>query len=76
MTTELKPVGAAWTMSWIGNLVGCFVLALVFVWGGGGAMLHSKSQFIMTAAAAKIKETMAMTGRARQPTTIPSPFGS
>jgi nitrite transporter NirC len=47
-------VGSAWAMSWIGNLVGCLVLALVFVWGGGGAMLHSKSQFIMTVASAKM----------------------
>lgn len=47
-------VGAAWTMSWIGNLVGCIALALVFIWGGGGAMLHAKSQFLMTVATAKM----------------------
>jgi len=47
-------VARTWTMSWIGNLVGCAALALLFVWGGGGAMLHSKSQFLMAAASAKM----------------------
>lgn len=46
-------VASAWAMSWIGNLVGCAALALLFVAGGGGAMLHSKSNFIMTVATAK-----------------------
>ena len=49
----LGDLGTAWTMSWIGNLAGCAALALLFVWGGGGAVLHSKSQWLMTAAAAK-----------------------
>jgi nitrite transporter NirC len=47
-------LGRAWAMSWGGNLVGCIVLAIVFVAGGGGAMLHSKSNLIMTVAAAKM----------------------
>jgi len=51
---SLGDLGACWTVSWIGNLVGCVVLALVFVAGGGGAMLHSKSQFLMTVATAKM----------------------
>src|SRR5665213_3181924 len=42
----LGDLAACWSMSWIGNLAGCIVLAAVFVWGGGGAMLHSKSQFL------------------------------
>jgi nitrite transporter NirC len=46
-------LAACWTVSWIGNLAGCIALALVFVWGGGGAMLHSKSQWLMTVATAK-----------------------
>ncbi|HVA12897.1 MAG TPA: formate/nitrite transporter family protein, partial [Stellaceae bacterium] len=50
----LGDLAAGWTMSWVGNLVGCAVLALVFVWGGGVAMLHSKSQFLMVAASAKM----------------------
>jgi nitrite transporter NirC len=51
---SLSDLSSAWAMSWIGNLVGCAALAIVFVWGGGGAMLHSKSQFLMTAASAKM----------------------
>jgi nitrite transporter len=49
----LSDLAAGWTMSWLGNLAGCAALALVFVWGGGGAMLHSKSQWLMTVATAK-----------------------
>jgi nitrite transporter NirC len=51
---SLGDLGSAWAMSWLGNLAGCAVLALIFVAGGGGAMLHSKSLFVMTAAAAKM----------------------
>ena len=51
---RLKDVGAAWSMSWLGNLAGCAVLAVIFIAGGGGAMLHSKSQFIYAVAAAKM----------------------
>ncbi|HXQ49915.1 MAG TPA: nitrite transporter NirC [Stellaceae bacterium] len=50
----LGELGACWTMSWLGNLAGCAVLALLFVAGGGGAMLHSKSNFIMAVATAKM----------------------
>src|SRR4051812_21786502 len=45
---------SSWTMTWVGNLVGCAVLAAIFVAGGGGAALGSKSQFLFTAAAAKM----------------------
>lgn len=47
-------LASAWATSWIGNLVGCAALALIFVWGGGGAMLHSKSMFVMAVAGAKM----------------------
>jgi len=47
-------LASAWAMSWIGNLAGCAALAVLFVWGGGGAMLHSKSMFLMTVASAKM----------------------
>jgi len=45
---------ACWAGSWVGNLIGCAVLAIIFVAGGGGAMLHSKSQLLYTVAAAKM----------------------
>ena len=49
-----RDLAASWAMSWVGNLVGCAALAVLFVWGGGGAMLHSKSMFLMTVASAKM----------------------
>ena len=45
---------SAWAMTWLGNLAGAALLAVIFVVGGGGAMLHSKSQFLMTVATAKM----------------------
>ncbi len=47
-------LGASWSVSWLGNLVGAALLALIFVTGGGGAVLHSKSGFLMMVAAAKM----------------------
>ncbi|MGE5270986.1 MAG: formate/nitrite transporter family protein, partial [Thiohalocapsa sp.] len=47
-------LAASWTLTWLGNLAGCAVLALIFYWGGGGAVLHSKSQWLMTVATAKM----------------------
>ena len=50
----LSDLAAAWAMSWFGNLLGCAVLAIIFVAGGGAAVLHSKSQFIFAVATAKM----------------------
>jgi nitrite transporter len=50
----LRDLGAVWVTSWVGNLVGAALLAVLFVGGGGGALLHSKSGFLMTVAAAKM----------------------
>jgi nitrite transporter len=50
----LGELGACWATSWLGNLAGCLVLAVLFVAGGGGAMLHSKSNFIMSVATTKM----------------------
>jgi nitrite transporter NirC len=47
-------VASCWSISWLGNLVGAALLAVLFVLGGGGTMLHSKSGFLMTVAAAKM----------------------
>jgi nitrite transporter len=43
-----------WAMSWLGNLVGAALLAVLFVYGGGGLVLHSKSGLLMNVAAAKM----------------------
>ncbi len=50
----LGDLAAVWATSWLGNLVGAALLAALFVAGGGGAVLHSKSGFLMTVAAAKM----------------------
>jgi nitrite transporter NirC len=47
-------LAGTWLISWLGNLVGAALLAVLFVWGGGGAALHSKSGFLMTVATAKM----------------------
>jgi nitrite transporter len=47
-------LASAWTISWLGNLVGAGALAALFVLGGGGAVLHSKSGLLLTVAAAKM----------------------
>jgi nitrite transporter NirC len=50
----LSDVGASWSMTWLGNLAGCAVLAALFVAGGGGAALGAPSHLLMTVAAAKM----------------------
>jgi len=47
-------LASAWVISWLGNLVGAGLLALLFVAGGGGAVLHSKSGLLLSVAAAKM----------------------
>lgn len=51
---SLKELGACWAVAWLGNLAGCAVLAGLFIAGGGGSVLHAKSDFIMKVAAAKM----------------------
>jgi nitrite transporter NirC len=52
--TSLKDLGASWSMTWLGNLAGCAVLAALFVAGGGGVALGAKSQLLINVAAAKM----------------------
>jgi formate/nitrite transporter len=47
-------VAACWSVSWAGNLVGCVLLAVIFVAGGGGLALAGKSPLIVNVAAAKM----------------------
>ncbi|HUH84139.1 MAG TPA: nitrite transporter NirC [Stellaceae bacterium] len=47
-------LASALVVSWLGNLAGAALLAAIFVAGGGGSVLHSKSGFLMTVAAAKM----------------------
>src|SRR5438477_1800616 len=55
--TSLSELGACWGMSWTGNLLGCTILAMLFVAGGGGPALlglGGKAPLIVTVAAAKM----------------------
>jgi nitrite transporter NirC len=52
--TSLRDLGASWSLTWLGNLAGCAVLAALFVTGGGGAALGAKSQLLVSVAAAKM----------------------
>ena len=55
--TNLRELGACWGASWAGNLLGCAILAALFVAGGGGlalAGIGGKAPLIVTVAAAKM----------------------
>ncbi len=52
--TSWGDLASLWAVSWLGNLVGAALLAIIFVLGGGGAVLNSKSHLIMNVAAAKM----------------------
>ena len=54
---QVSDLLACWTGSWIGNLLGSALLAVIFIAGGGGLLLHSKSQFIFTVATAKMNSS-------------------
>lgn len=47
-------IGQVWALSWLGNLIGCVALALVFVIGGGGSLLHEGAPMLQKIAAAKM----------------------
>jgi nitrite transporter NirC len=52
--TTMADLATSWTMTWFGNICGCAVLAVIFIAGGGGAVLHSKSQFFFAVVTAKM----------------------
>jgi nitrite transporter len=47
-------LGSAWSLTWLGNLLGSVLIAGLFVTGGGGAILKSGADLIYTVAAAKM----------------------
>ena len=51
---SMSDLASSWVTTWCGNLAGCAVLSVIFIYGGGGAVLHSKSQWLMSVAAAKM----------------------
>jgi nitrite transporter NirC len=54
---DLAALGRSWALSWVGNLAGAIALALLFWIGGGGHVLNEGSDFIFTAAAAKMNSS-------------------
>src|SRR5438309_718630 len=55
--TSLRELAGCWSFSWAGNLLGCALLAALFVAGGGGPALlglAGKSPLIVNVAAAKM----------------------
>jgi len=52
--TGSRDLAASWSLSWLGNLAGCIVLAALFVAGGGGLVLSAQSHLIVNVAAAKM----------------------
>ncbi|MCR4303847.1 MAG: nitrite transporter NirC [Gallionella sp.] len=50
----LADIGRVWAASWIGNLAGAVLLALIFVAGGGGAVLADGAPLLFKAAGAKM----------------------
>ena len=52
--TGWRELLSVWSMSWVGNLLGSVLLALLFAQSGGGALLFGKSTFLFDMAAAKM----------------------
>ncbi len=52
--TSLRDLGRSWAATWAGNLLGCIVLAALFVIGGGGAVLSEGATLLHTVAAKKM----------------------
>src|SRR6202040_3359878 len=48
--TGWRELAACWTVSWLGNLAGCIILAALFVAGGGGPALASNTPLIVAVA--------------------------
>jgi nitrite transporter len=50
----LADIGRVWTIGWLGNLAGAVLLALIFVAGGGGALLSDGAPLLFKVASAKM----------------------
>ncbi|MDA0230246.1 MAG: formate/nitrite transporter family protein [Proteobacteria bacterium] len=53
-TVSLSGLARCWIAAWFGNLVGCIVLALLFVAGGGGTILQDGADLLNAVAARKM----------------------
>ena len=52
-TTSTAALGRTWLMSWIGNLLGSTLLAMLFVLGGGGLILGDEANSLLLNVAQK-----------------------
>jgi len=53
-SVDASSLARTWVMSWVGNLIGSALLAVLFKLGGGGAILKQGADLIFTVAAAKM----------------------
>ncbi len=53
-TTGVSDLARAWVLTWVGNLVGSVLLAVIFKLGGGGLVLKGGADLIFNVAAAKM----------------------
>lgn len=53
-SVEATSLARTWVLSWVGNLIGSFLLAVIFKFGGGGLILKQGSDLIYTVAAMKM----------------------
>jgi nitrite transporter NirC len=53
-SVDSASLARTWVFSWIGNLVGSALLALIFWLGGGGQILKEGADLVFTASAAKM----------------------
>lgn len=51
--TSLSDLAKCWGASWVGNLIGAFMLSVLFVYGGGGAVLGAEGKLLIHAVAEK-----------------------
>ncbi len=56
--TTLVDLGKVWVAAWIGNLTGSVILALIFVAGGGGELLHGGVGLLHKVADYKMNSTV------------------
>jgi len=52
--TSLRDLGRSWMTTWFGNLIGCTILALIFVIGGGGSILNEAADLLHVVATKKM----------------------
>lgn len=53
-TTSVRDLGSSWLTTWLGNLIGCIILAVLFVMGGGGSILQEGADLLHVIATKKM----------------------